>query len=72
MNKKVKTVGTLIGMAAITVHILNRIQYSISTVKNTLGCSENNYYEWRFGKIRYTKRGNGTPLLLIHDLALGS
>ena len=25
-------------------------------------------YTWRFGRIRYTKSGNGTPLLLIHNL----
>lgn len=30
------------------------------------------YYEWLFGKVRYTKKGNGNPLLLIHDLAPGS
>lgn len=29
-------------------------------------------YEWKFGKIHYTKYGKGTPLLLIHDLIPGS
>lgn len=72
MNHNTKTIGALTGMAILSMHVLNRIQYSISTVKNTLGCSENNYYEWRFGKIRYTKKGIGTPLLLVHDLTVGS
>lgn len=72
MNKNLKTIAVIAGTATAAFHILNRIQYSISTVKDTLSCTENNYYEWRFGKIRYTKKGSGTPLLLIHDLTVGS
>lgn len=72
MNNNLKTIAVIAGTATAAFHILNRIQYSISTVKDTLSCTENNYYEWRFGKIRYTKKGNGTPLLLIHDLTVGS
>lgn len=60
------------GAATAFIHIFNRIQYSISTVKDTFCNIENNYYEWRFGKIRYTKKGNGAPLLLVHDLTIGS
>ena len=26
------------------------------------------YYKWRLGKIHYTKTGQGSPLLLLHDL----
>lgn len=72
MNNNLKTIAVIAGTATAAFHILNRIQYSISTVKDTLSCTENNYYEWRFGKIRYTKKGSGTPLLLIHDLTVGS
>lgn len=72
MNHNLKTAGILAGTAIISMHAINRIQYSIATIKNTLGCSENNYYEWRFGKIRYIKKGSGTPLLLVHDLTAGS
>lgn len=72
MNHKGKKLFVLTGLATATIHIINRIEYSRSTVKNILGCSKNNYYEWRFGKIRYTKKGSGTPLLLLHDLIVGS
>lgn len=73
MNKNhIKTIALITGTAAATIHILNRVQYSLSTVKDNLSSTENNYYEWRFGKIRYLKKGNGTPLLLVHDLTVGS
>ncbi len=72
MRQKGKTIIALTGLAVVAIHIINRIQYSHATSKNVLACSENNYYEWRFGKIRYTKKGSGTPVLLLHDLTVGS
>ena len=33
---------------------------------------QGSYYEWKFGKIYYTKKGDGKPLLLIHDLTTSS
>ncbi len=72
MNKKLATAIILSASSISTMHIMNRIHTSLCTVKNLLGNSENNYYEWRFGKIRYQKKGSGTPLLFIHDLTAGS
>lgn len=72
MRQKGKTIIALTGLAVVAIHIINRLQYSHATSKNVLACSENNYYEWRFGKIRYTKKGSGTPVLLLHDLTVGS
>lgn len=72
MNKKIGTALVLTGLTAAALHMMNRIYYSLSTSKSLLSNSENYYYEWRFGKIRYTKKGNGTPLLFIHDLLPGS
>lgn len=72
MNQKAKTIIVLSSLVTASIHIINRIQYSNSTIKNLLGCSANHYYEWRFGKVRYTKKGSGTPLLLLHDLTVGS
>ena len=72
MNHKGKKLLILAGLATATIHIINKIEYSHSLVKNVLACNQNNYYEWRFGKIRYTKKGSGTPLLLLHDLTIGS
>jgi len=72
MKQRAKTLLFLTAVAATTIHVINRIEYSHATVKNVLACTENKYYEWRFGKIRYTKRGSGSPLLLLHDLTVGS
>lgn len=72
MNKKITTSAILIGSSITTIHIINRVHSSLCTVKNLLGNSENRYYEWRFGKIRYQKKGSGSPLLLVHDLTIGS
>lgn len=72
MKQKTKNIIALAGISTFTIHFINRIQYSLNTVKNVLACSDNNYFEWRFGKIRYTKKGSGSPVLLIHNLVQGS
>ena len=72
MKHKIKTFLVLSGITTCVIHIVNRIQYSLYTVKNYLKISNNSYYEWRFGKIRYIKKGSGSPILLIHDLTVGS
>jgi pimeloyl-ACP methyl ester carboxylesterase len=72
MNKKAGTVIAVAGIATITIHLINRAQFSMSTVKNVLSGPNNNYYEWRFGKIRFIRKGSGSPLLLLHDLTIGS
>lgn len=72
MNQKAKTFLFLTSLAAGAFHVINRFQYTICTSKNVLNFSDNRYYEWRFGKIRYIKKGNGSPILLLHDLTAGS
>lgn len=72
MDKKLTTVLLLSTFSVTTIHVINRVHTSLCTVKNLLANSENHYYEWRFGKIRYQKKGSGTPLLLVHDLTVGS
>lgn len=72
MNKKITTTLLLSTLSITTIHMINRIHTSLCTVKKLLANSENHYYEWRFGKIRYQKKGSGAPLLLIHDLTVGS
>lgn len=72
MKHKIKTFIILSGLTTASIHVINRIQYSLYTVKNSLRYPSNNYYEWRFGKIRYIRKGSGTPILLIHDLSVGS
>lgn len=72
MNKKLTTAIILTGTSIAAIHGINRIHTSLCTAKNLLDNSENFYYDWRFGKIRYQKKGSGSPLLFIHDLTVGS
>ena len=55
-----------------TMHIINKLVYYISTVDNLLDSEKYSYYDWRFGKIAYKKQGTGSPILLVHDLNVGS
>lgn len=72
MNKKIITAGILSTSAIASIHILNRIQNFLYTSGKLLSCSENNYYKWRFGQIKYDKKGSGSPILFVHDLTVGS
>lgn len=72
MNKKLTTAIVLSGSSIAAMYVINRVHTSVCTAKSLLRNSENRYYEWRFGKVRYQKKGSGSPLLLIHDLTVGS
>ena len=72
MGKKLATVIVLSSSSTAAMHVINRVHTSICTAKSLLRNSENRYYEWRFGKVRYQKKGSGSPLLLVHDLTAGS
>ena len=72
MNKKLTTAIILSSSSVAAMHVINRVHTSVCTAKSLLKNSENSYYEWRFGKVRYQKKGSGSPLLLIHDLTVGS
>lgn len=48
---------------------LNHLTFKLTCVKETLYSKNSNYFEWRFGKIFYTKQGKGQPLLLVHDIS---
>lgn len=70
MKKNKKFSLTLLAILAITIINLcfNKIIFYFSSKHEKLYLRNNNYYQWRFGKIFYTKNGQGTPILLIHDL----
>ena len=72
MSKKIKNILLFAGLVTLTLHIINKILYSLSTVKSILNKTDNQYFEWRFGKVRYSKNGSGSPVLLLHDLTVGS
>lgn len=68
MNKKIKKIITFTVLAGGAMYAFNKfIDYTASYRGLTLDENEN-YYAWRNGTIFYEKKGNGSPLLLIHDL----
>ncbi len=69
---KLLTAGILFTAAAGVIHIVNHAIFTTATLKDLLKSSANNYYDWRFGKVYYKKKGHGSPLLLIHDLTVYS
>ncbi len=71
-KKKLAAGTALTTLTAGTIYIINKSVNIIATRNNYLEQEPGNYYEWRFGKIFYTKKGNGSPILLIHSLNPGS
>ncbi|SFS04691.1 alpha/beta fold hydrolase [Anaeromicropila populeti] len=67
-KKKISIIITIILICTTVIHFTNKIIFFFATIKEKLPSNNNNFYSWRFGKIYYTKRGNGNPLLLIHEL----
>lgn len=68
VKKKFRVIAILTILAAITMHVINKMINYTATIDNLLKGTEDNYYEWRFGKIHYQKTGSGSPILLVHDL----
>ena len=68
MKKKLSIIFTLISSAIFAIHIFNKIVSITSSLDNKLNTSKGSFYEWRFGRIFYTKQGSGSPILLVHDL----
>ncbi len=67
--KKIIFTSTII---TLILFVINKIISNIAILNDLLRKGYGNYYEWRFGKIYYTKHGHGTPILLIHDLTVYS
>ena len=66
------TLVALLGTAAGVIHIANRFIDATSQLKDMLEQPHSKTYDWRFGKIHYTKQGHGAPLLLVHDMMPGA
>lgn len=71
-SRKLLTFAALFGTATAIIHVANKFVAAAAQLKEMLDCTQNNYYDWRFGKIYYTKSGSGSPILLVHDIMPGS
>lgn len=68
MKKNISHFFLLTAFAAGTIHCVNRFIDHTAEMKNILKSQEGDFYHWKNGTIYYTKRGSGSPVLLIHDL----
>lgn len=68
MKKHIRNFLILTTLTTITMHIFNRVISFTSTLKNLLKSDQGQFYEWKYGRIFYTKFGKGSPILLVHDL----
>lgn len=68
MKKNLKHFFLLTALAAGTIHLLNRFVDATAEMKNILKAENGTFFDWKNGKIYYTKRGAGSPVLLVHDL----
>ena len=68
MKKSTKFLLLTIGTAITGIYVYNRFIEKTATKHNLLSDLSGEYYTWKHGKIYYTKSGNGSPLLLIHDI----
>lgn len=71
-SKKLVTLSVLTTMSGAAIYFLNRTISSAAVRKNLLATAEKETFSWQFGDIFYTKKGTGTPMLLLHDLHCSS
>lgn len=69
---KLLTTSILFALATGIIYVINRLVFATAVLKNLLKSSADNYYNWRFGKVYYKKKGHGSPVFLIHDLTVYS
>lgn len=69
---KLLTLAVLMGTATAVIHIANKFVAATAQLKEMLDISNKNFYNWRFGEVYYTKKGNGSPILLVHDMLPGA
>ena len=67
---KFLTFAALMTGATVAVHFINHTIATAAQLKQMLHISNDNYFEWRFGNIYYTKKGTGSPILLFMTLYL--
>ena len=70
-RNKLITFAILTATATGIVHVMNKVIAASACLKEMLDTGNRHYYHWRFGDICYTKKGKGSPILLIHDMLPG-
>ena len=68
MKKNIRNFLILTTLTTIAIYGVNKIISITSVMKNLLKTDHGRFFNWKYGKIYYTKSGKGSPVLLIHDL----
>lgn len=68
MKKRTKFFLLTTSISVATIYAYNKFVEETATKKNLLSDSHGEFYNWTNGNIFYTKSGNGSPLLLVHDV----
>ncbi len=69
MKKGLKKILLLSTATLSSMYAYNEFVARTFDKKHALSDENGTYFEWKHGNIYYSKRGTGTPLLLIHDLS---
>lgn len=67
MKKNTKKFLFFSAAAFAGMYAYNQFVASASTKKNMLPTKDGSYYSWKQGNVFYTKKGTGSPILLVHD-----
>lgn len=70
-NKKITITLSLLGLGTAALSIIagiNKTFNELAVSKKLLSHKNRETYHWRFGDISYTVKGEGKPILLIHNL----
>lgn len=67
MKKNTKKILLIATAALASMYAYNKFVEVTSTKKNLLKTDDGEYYDWKLGKVFYTKKGSGSPILLVHD-----
>lgn len=68
MRKGTKRALFFVGSSIAAIYAYNKFIEITATQKNLLSKKGRDFFDWNGEKIYYTKTGNGTPVLLIHDV----
>lgn len=68
-HKKITKLSILIIIPILLINLFNQMIIKLANRKSVLPTKDGMYYDWRFGKLFYTCEGEGSPILLIHELS---
>lgn len=68
LNEHIKTLGKLDLTAMVLMYGANRVISTLSSSKNMLRHGGGRYFKWKYGDVYYTKTGEGSPIVLLHNV----